>query len=225
MTLRALVVVALLALVGSAGLWAQGHGEEKGPVTAPPVEVEGGASKDGHPEPGSTHAAEEEHHDDSSILWKWANFALLVAGLGYLAAKQGGAFFRQRNAEIQEGLAAAAAMKAEAEAKVADIDRRLGNLQAEVADVRHQAHEELERERARQAAATDAAVQRLQQQAQSSIAAALKEAQHELRSHAARLAMDVAEERVRQRLTPETQQGLVSRFVVDLGRSTPKGTR
>ena len=41
---------------------------------------------------------------EPSIWWKWANFAILAGGLGYLIAKNAPAYFESRNKEIRGGL-------------------------------------------------------------------------------------------------------------------------
>ena len=84
----------------------------------------------------------EEHKGgiaEVSVLWKWANFAILVGVLGYLAQKQAGPILTRRSAEISEGLAAGEQAKADAEAKAKDVDTRLGNLEGEVVKIRVQA--------------------------------------------------------------------------------------
>jgi len=91
-----------------------------------------------------------EHADHDAMLpWKWANFALLVLGLGYLASKMLPPFFAGRTAEIQKGLADAAAMQKESEAKVTAIEARLKNLEGEIASIRANAAAEMATEEAR----------------------------------------------------------------------------
>ena len=62
----------------------------------------------------------------NEIWWKWANFAVLAAGLGYLVAKNAGPFFRSRSEEIQKGIKDAAQVRAEAEARASAIEKRAG---------------------------------------------------------------------------------------------------
>ena len=53
------------------------------------------------------------------IWWKWANFAILAAGLGYLIGKNVPPLFRKQSDEIQSALAEAAKIKQEAAAYAA----------------------------------------------------------------------------------------------------------
>ena len=50
------------------------------------------------------------------------------------------------------------------------------------------------------------------------ISSALKAAQIELKTYSAQLAIDLAREKVRERMTPADQESLVRKFVTDLSR-------
>ena len=56
-----------------------------------------------------------------------------------------------------------------------------------------------------------------------SIASALKAAQLELKSYSAALAIDLARQKVRARMTPSDQDALVQNFVADLARQNLTG--
>ena len=77
-----------------------------------------------------------------NVFWGWINFALLAGGLGYVIKKNAGPYFAQRSLEIRKGMADAEAARAASDAKVAEVDRRLANLQAEIEALRHGAQQE-----------------------------------------------------------------------------------
>ncbi len=150
--------------------------------------------------------------------WKWANFAILAAGIGYLLVKQAGPYFASRSLEIRKGIEDAQKLRAEAEERAAAMDARLATLGLEVEAMRKASHEEASQEghRIRQGTAEEMA--KIQANAEREIVALLKAAQIELKSYSAQLAIDLAREKVRERMTPADQETLVRNFVTDLSR-------
>jgi F-type H+-transporting ATPase subunit b len=146
-------------------------------------------------------------------LWKWANFLILAGGIGYLVQKHGGPFFDSRLKKISQSMTEAAALRKDAEARAAEVDRRLANLQADIAGLREESRKEAEAqtERVRQQALADIA--RVETNARQEIEAAGKAARLELKRYAGELALSLAERKIRERMTPETQDMLVRNFV------------
>jgi len=177
---------------------------------------------------GDAHAAAESHGKSEGHggghegleLWKWANFLLLAGGLGYLIGKNAGPFFASRSQQITKDMAEADRLRQDAEARSADVDRRLGNLQAEIDSLRSEAlnQQAAEAERIRQH--TTAEIQKIQEQAEQEIASAGKAARTELKRYSAELALELAERKLRAGVTPESQDALVQGFVQDLGRTS-----
>ena len=60
--------------------------------------------------PATAHTNEAEQ-GDPWIWWKWANFAILAAGLGYLIRKNVPPLFRKQSDEIKSALAESAKLK------------------------------------------------------------------------------------------------------------------
>ncbi len=168
---------------------------------------------------GAALAAETEGGHASPTLWKSLNFAVLAAGLGYLIHKAGRPYLRSRTREIQRDIAEAARVRQEAEARAAEMDRRLGNLAAEIEDLRAEARRQMEREEQRLKAETERQIARLEQSAELEIASAAKRARQELQAHAAQLALELARKKIRQRMTPEIAAGLIDSFVENLDRA------
>jgi len=158
----------------------------------------------------------EEANSDPWIWWKWANFLILAGALGYLVRKPAGAYFRGQSEEITRGIAEAAKVKQEAEARAAVIEKRLAGLGEEVAKLRSAAHEEMTNEFERIGADTERQVKRLQQQAEQEIELMTKAARQEIRIYSAELALQLAEQRIRTGLNAETQAELANAFIRDL---------
>jgi len=155
---------------------------------------------------------------DPWLLWKWINFAILAAGLGYLIGKAAPAYFQGRRDEIQSALTEAAREIKDAEAKAADLNLRLSGIQTEIEHLRQEAREAMavEGERIRQE--TERHLKQIQEQSAQEITLMTRAARHELRKYSAGLALDLAEQRIRSRMTPDAEAGLVDNFVADLQR-------
>jgi len=166
------------------------------------------------------HGAEESGHgaegSSNELLWKWANFALLAGGLGYLAYKKAGAFFRSRTEAIRQGIEEADRLRREAEARAAEVGERLRNLEAEIVALRRDARGELAAESERIRQETEASVRKMREQAEQEIASAAKAARHQVRAHAAELAVGLAAGKIRARLTLPVDESLVSSFLEDI---------
>lgn len=162
---------------------------------------------------GAEHEGSE--HKDLEV-WKWANFAILVGILGYLISKNVAPMLVARSAEIREGLAAGERAKAEAEAKSAAVDARLAGLEKTLAGMQVEAREEREREAGRIRHETQNELARLQRHEEMEIESTGKLARLELQRQAAKLAIDLAEQKLRARMSPETENTLLDRFVKDI---------
>jgi F-type H+-transporting ATPase subunit b len=157
---------------------------------------------------------------EPAVGWKWANFVILVAGLGYLIAKTLPPLFKSRTEEIQKGIAEARAIKQDADRRAADVEARTRTLGADIERFRVEAKAEMQQEGERIRQETAAQIARLEQQAQQEIEMSGKIARRELKSYAAQLSLDLAEQRVRERLDAATEQGLVDAFIQDLERES-----
>ena len=173
----------------------------------------------------SLHAQEKTEAAAENEAAKWVNFAILAIGLGYLCAKTMPPFFRSRTSEIQEGIREAQKIKAEAEKRAAEMDARMARLGADIENFRTQASAEMQQEAERIKEATGRQIARLEQQAQAEIETATKIARRDLRAYAAKLALDLAERRVRERLDRPADAALVDDFVRDLALSGSEASR
>lgn len=150
--------------------------------------------------------------------WKWANFAILAAGIGYLWVKQAAPFFAARSIEIRHGIEEAEKLRAEADARAAAMDARLASLHTEVESLRQASREEAAQEDGRIREQLERELAKIQANADHEIASALKAAQSELKRYSAQLAVTLAGQKLRERMTPATEEALVGNFVTELGR-------
>lgn len=147
---------------------------------------------------------------------KWANFLILAGGIGYLIKKNGGPFLETRSRKIREDIVQAEEVRQDAERRAAEVDRRLAGLESEIAALRAESQKEAEAERERIRQQTPLEIAKVRAHAEQEIAAAGKTARAELKQYAAELAIGLAEQKLRARMTPGTQEALVRGFVRDI---------
>jgi F-type H+-transporting ATPase subunit b len=158
-------------------------------------------------------------------LWKWLNFAILAGLLIYIAVKQGGPALAARSKEIRDGLAAGERAKAEAEARAAEVTAKLANLEKEIAALKVDAASERDREADRIRRDSQAEIARIHQQVEMEIESAGKQARLDVQRFAAKLAVDLAEQKVRARMSPDVQAALLDSFLSDFPRNGVKPLR
>ena len=159
---------------------------------------------------------EESFAEKHELELKWANFLILAGLLGYFIGKNAGPFFAARSAGIRRDMDESLRQRQEAEAKAADVDRRLANLEKDIAALRGRSEAEGKAETELMAQRTEAEIAKLQARAEQEIASAGKAARGALKRYSAELAMSLAEQKVRARMTPDTEDALVQGFVRNL---------
>jgi len=155
----------------------------------------------------------------SVMIWQVLNFLILAGALAYLIKKHGGPALRTRSEEIRAGLAAGEKAKAAADARAAQVQAQLANLGSEVEVIRANAKEERDREAERIRRESQAEIERIRVQAEHEIESAGKMARIEVQRAAAKMAIELAENKVRARMSPEIQTALLQGFLADLPRN------
>lgn len=147
---------------------------------------------------------------------KLLNFGILVGLLVYFLRSPITAHLAARSARIRQDLVTASEMRTAASAQLAEIERKMQALPAELEALRRQGAEDVTAEQARIAQAAIAERDRLLEQTRREIEMRLRIARRELTGHAARLAVQVAETRIRGTITPDDQIRLVDRYASQL---------
>ena len=154
--------------------------------------------------------------EGATELFKWINFAIVLAVLIWVFGKLLPPFFRKKSEAISSAITSAASAKAIADAQLREAETRLANLQKEVAELRAVAEKEAEAEVARLRSATLSDTGKIAAAAKAEIEAAERAARLELKALAANLAVDGAESLLAKQLTPKAQESLISDFVKSL---------
>lgn len=157
---------------------------------------------------------------DSTTGWvfRWINFAVVAALIIYGFRKAAPAF-RARREDIASKIAEGTRAREAAEARQREAEEKLKGLDQEVARLRADAKVATEAETQRLRAASKDDAQKIERSAQMEIVAAERAARMELKSLAARMAVERAERQLRDELTPKAEAVLFRDFVENLERS------
>ena len=162
-------------------------------------------------EEGGNPAAER-----ATEVFKWINFAIIAGFILWLCLKKAPAFFSRRASAISSAIASATARKAAADAQLREAETKLANLQKEVGELRALAERESAAEVARLRSTTESDAQKIAAAAKAEIEAAERAARLALKALAAKLAVDGAESLLAKQLNPQAQEALISSFVKSL---------
>jgi F-type H+-transporting ATPase subunit b len=199
-------VVLLLAMFIPAVSGAQAH---------PPAQPATHGSADSQAAHGET--AEGEHAEGIlPLIAKVINFAVMAGVLVYFLKAPVTNYLASRGVAIRQDLVSASDMRAAASHQLAEIDRKLKSLPAELEALKQRGAEDVRAEQARITAAAAAERQRLLEQTRREIDMRLRIARRELIELGAQLAVDVAEQRIKRAITPEDQLRLVDRYTHQL---------
>ncbi len=165
---------------------------------------------------------EKKAESEPSMVWELVNFAILAGLAGYYSVKKGGPFFNARAADIRKGIDDAEKIKAESDAKISAINSKLGRLDSEIASLRESAGSERRAAEQRLKEETQREIQRISAHAEAEIDTAGKSERVALQRYAAKLALELAETKVRARMNPTAEDALVQAFVHGLGTTNPR---
>ncbi len=147
---------------------------------------------------------------------KVVNFVILGGVLAYFLKTPINAYLVSRGTQIRQDLVTASETRATAAAQLAEIERKLQALPAELDALKVQGAQDVKAEQARIAQAAAAERERLIAQTHREIETRLRMARRQLTEHAATLAVKIAEERIRRTITPDDQLRLVDRYAAQL---------
>jgi F0F1-type ATP synthase membrane subunit b/b' len=185
---------------------APAHGQP--PAHGPPAAAAHGES--------AGHGAEEKHESVWAVPARLFNFAILVGGLVYFLRSPLAAHLASRRQQIRGGLESARETSEKATAQLAELDRRLQLLPAELEALRKKGVEEIAAEEQRIQAKAEAERKRLIEDMQRDVDVRVRVARKALAEHAADLAVGLAADRVRQTITDAEQTRLIDRYTAQV---------
>lgn len=166
--------------------------------------------------PDAAYAAEEGGNPIVELGARLLNFGILAGVLVYFLKSPIAAYLSSRSTQIRQDLVAAKELRATATAQLAEIERRMKALPAELEALTAQGAEDVRAERERIAKAAAAERERLLEQTRREIDMRLRIAKRELVEHAAQLAVGAARARIESTITPDDQLRLVDRYAAQL---------
>ena len=150
------------------------------------------------------------------VVFRWANFAVLLGLVGYFLKKPATEFFGSRKQEIRAGLERAAKAQEDADRRMGEIERRLGRLSTDLTALRAQAEAESKRERDNIIDEARREIQRVVEQSRQDIDRAATSIEREIRQKVAGDIIDQASHTLQTEMTPSDHHRVVVRFLKNL---------
>lgn len=160
-------------------------------------------------------AAEEgSHSGGSDMMWRIVNFAILAIALfltiRYLKIKD---FFADRKKTIMAGLEEAKKAKEDAEKKVKEFELTFSSLDKRLEEICQEIREEGEIEKKRIIEEAIKMAGRIQEQARLAAEQEIKKAKEEIKGEIAKVAVEMAEEILRNEMTAADHERLIKEYL------------
>jgi F-type H+-transporting ATPase subunit b len=147
------------------------------------------------------------------LLWPAINFAIIAGVLIFFTRKPFGEYFKNRTANIEKSIKEATEAKEIAEKTLTEVRDRLNNTEQETNKIIEAARKTGEKEKESLIAEGEHIKQRIVEQAKASIEFELDKAQQEIKTEAALLALEAAEEEIKKRLGGGEQEKLIEEYI------------
>lgn len=144
----------------------------------------------------------------------WFLYKVLFRGSDFSVPQ----FLKARGESIHQRIAEAEQAHQEAVARLAAAEARIAGLPGELQRLAAEAQSEAEREFQAVLQEAEQESSRLTEQARLEIEIATRQAQRQLKNFAATLALELAEKRIREHMTPEADRALVGQVIEELAR-------
>lgn len=162
-------------------------------------------------------AGGEEHVDTRAQLidfaWRVANFLILLGILYWLMWKKMKSFFAGRREGIKASLEEAEVVKADAEKKFKEYDEKIKKAEEEIQGIAAMIKAQGEEEKKRIIADAGRAAEKMKEDAKARMEQELKKAKNELRLEASELAVQMAEDILKKKVTKEDHEGMVREYL------------
>lgn len=163
--------------------------------------------------------SEEGEHGSiaKDYMWKIINFGILVLILWKFAKKPLANFLKQRTELIEKTLNEAKAAKESAQKALQEVEGRLKLKDAEIEEILSVAKRSGEQERDRIIEESQKLKAKILEQAKTNIDFELKHAKEVIKAEAVELAMELAEKKLKEKLTKDEQEKLLADSLVKIG--------
>lgn len=150
-------------------------------------------------------------------MWKIINFAVLIIILWKFAKKPFQNFLKNRTELIEKTLNEAKAAKEAAMKALQEVEERLKTKDAEIESVISASRRAGEQERDKIIAETEKLKEKILEQAKTNIQFELKHAKEQIKAEAVNLAIELAEKKIKDKITKEDQEKLLDESLLKIG--------
>lgn len=166
-------------------------------------------------------AEEEAAHAPwwKDYIYKIINFGVLVAILYIFGKKPFQSMMKQRTEMIEKSLKEAREAKELAGKALREVDARLKEKDKEIQEILSVTRRSGEKERENLVEQGDRLKEKILEQAKANIAFELKHAKETIKAEAAEVAIELAEKKLKEKLTKEDQEKLVEESIAKIGGS------
>ena len=182
------------------------------------VGLAAGGGHGGHHEP---HVANwwgigEKYAESPALGWLAVTFAVFAFGVFSFAKDPLKRHLETRADTIEKAMIEAKKAKEAAEARAKEAEAKLASLEGEVKKMKADFEAQGKLEAARIEKAAEEMSKKIAKDTEDTIAAETERAREQLRAEASKLALQLAEERIRQMLTPADDEKLKSKLINEL---------
>ena len=164
--------------------------------------------------------AEEAHTPWwKDYFWKIFNFGIIVALLYFFARKPFMAFLRQRTELIEKTLKEAQEAKELAQKALREVEERFKTKDTEIEKILSASRAIGEDEQKRLIEQSDKLREKILEQAKANIEYELKHAKEVIKAEAVEIAIELAEKKLKEKLTKEEQEKLLGESIAKIGGS------
>jgi F-type H+-transporting ATPase subunit b len=153
-------------------------------------------------------------------IWKIINFGILVIILYKFGKKPLQSMLKQRTELIEKTLKEAKEAKELAEKALREVDVRLKEKDKEIKEILAISKRSGEAERENLIQQSDKLKEKILEQAKANIAFELKHAKESIKAEAAEIAIELAEKKLKEKLTTAEQEKLIEESIAKIGRSS-----
>ena len=147
------------------------------------------------------------------FAWRIVNFIILLYILYKLRWKKMKGFFAGRREGIKASLEEAEVVKADAEKKFKEYDEKIKKAEEEIQGISAMIKDQGEEEKKRIIADAERASVKMKEDAKARMEQELKKAKNELRLEASELAVQMAEDILKKKVTKEDHEGMVREYL------------
>jgi F-type H+-transporting ATPase subunit b len=170
-------------------------------------------------------AGKTEEELVKEAIWQGVNLVLIIAVIAYFGRGAISEFFSSRREGIRSELAESAELLRQAETRNSELQRKLVDLDTEIASMKATATQRAEDEAARILSDAQATAERIRTDAQAAIAQELSRAQSQLRDEAADLALQMASKKLEDNVGDADRDRLIDEFITRVEPSAEAGAR